>query len=156
MSLIKGENSYVSLEEAATYMADKVDVAEWDEATDILREKALITATRYLDEKEWRGVIIDKDQHLAFPRNCTYFEPKFGFEITETAVPRRILEATIELAYHLIYNDGLLDDEGRVENIHIGSIEMHNIQSPSKIPVTVRNLIKPLLKNSSRSWWRAN
>jgi hypothetical protein len=156
MALTKGTNSYVDLAEADIYFQDRLDVAAWDEAPEIEKEKALVTSTTYLNSLEWVGYIEDSLQALAFPRQGYYYDPKYGREVTlDGEIPDRIIIAQMELAYHFLNNDGLLDDTGKVVNLEVASIKLEEIQNAPKIPSFVRNLLKPLLLNS-RQWWRAN
>lgn len=159
MAVSKGTNSYVTVEEADLYFADRLDVAAWSSADAGQKGQALVTATSMLDEMSWAGSAISDSQPLAFPRVCDYFDPKAGkmLYLDGTSVPVRITHATLELAYHLLNNDGLLDNTGNIETIAVGPITLTNVKKPSRIPFTVRNGIKPLLINSgSNPWWRAN
>lgn len=159
MALIKGTNSYVTVEEANAYFADRIDVAAWSAGSSDQKSQALITATSMLDEIDWVGVAVSDSQALAFPRSGAYFDPRLGQDISlsENNVPNRILKATYELAYHLLNNDGLLDDTGSVKNLSIGSISLDLVRTANKFPQVVKNLIKPLRVNGgSNMWWRAN
>ena len=159
MALVKGTNSYVDLTDANTYFADRLDVAAWDAADDTSKEQSLVTATTMLDNMDWTGAAVSDTQTLAFPRYGVYFDPRLGMDVVfdEASVPERIEKATYELAYHLLNNDGLLDDTGSVEHLTVGSIVLQNVRSTSKIPSIVKGFIRPLLLNTgSRSWWRAN
>jgi hypothetical protein len=159
MALSKGTNSYVTVEEANAYFSDRLDVAAWSESNDPERSKALITATQVLDSLEWAGVAVSDSQSLAFPREGSYFDPRLGSDIslTSTKAVTRINTATFELAYHLLNNDGLLDQTGDVTDLQIGSIELSNVRRPSTLPMHVKTMIKPLLVNrGSNAWWRAN
>jgi hypothetical protein len=157
MALAKGINSYVTRLEADAYFADRLDVDAWTSASESQKEQALITATGTLDEKAWTGVAISDTQALAFPREGNYFDPKLGYETALDGVPARILKATCELAYHLLNNDGLLDDTGSVTSLSVGSISLNIKSTPGKFPPVVTAAINPLLKNGGRlSWWRAN
>jgi hypothetical protein len=157
MALVKDVNSYVTVEEADAYFADRLDVAAWMDATAIQKPQALITATSILDEESWLGVAIDEYQELAFPRNGHFDDPKFGYGYSMDPTPARITRAVFELAYHLLNNDGLLDDTGSVMNLSVGNINLSTLRSPGKLPAVVKKLISPLLVgNSSRGWWRAN
>jgi hypothetical protein len=159
MALVKGTNSYVDLTDANSYFTDRLDVAAWESANDTQKEQALVTATSMLDNLDWTGVAVSDDQTLAFPRSGTYFDPRLGTDVIldELTVPTRIDVGTCELAYHLLNNDGLLDDTGNVDTIELGSITLNSISSPRTIPYTVKAHIKPLLLNQgSRGWWRYN
>lgn len=160
MALTKGVNSFVALSEANEYLADRLDVAAWNEADDSQKSQAIVTATTMLDNLAWVGQAVSSSQSLAFPRKATYYDPKFAcwIELTEsTGIPKRIQNACCELAYHLINNDGMLDDTGAVADINISGITLKDIRNPNKLPTLVRQFISPLLANSgSRMWWRSN
>lgn len=158
MALQKGVNSYVTVDEADAYFADRLDVAAWAEASETQKPQALVTATKMLDDLDWTGYVVSESQPLAFPRTGEYFDPRTGMTTSLTSiVPLRIQSATMELAYHLLNNDGLLDDTGTVESINIAGISITNIRQANKLPGVVERLVKPLLINSgSNMWWRAN
>lgn len=158
MALIKGTNSYVSLVEAEAYFVDRLDIAAWTSANDTSKSQALVTATRSIDGLNWTGIAISDSQSLAFPRTGSYFEPRLGY-YTElpSDIPTRIANATCELAYHLLNNDGLLDDTGVVTDLQISTISLNIKSMPSKMPSIVLNLVKPILLNGgSNLWWMAN
>jgi len=158
MALVKGTNSYVSLEEALIYFLDRIDVDAWTAASDTQKSQALVTATSILDGIDWTGAAISETQALAFPRSGTYYDPKIGADVTlSTIVPARIVRAACELAYHLLNNDGLLDNSGSVSDIEVGSIKLKIKTTPSTLPSVVLNLIKPLqINGGARNWWRSN
>jgi len=158
MALAKGTNSYVTREEANTHFTDRLDVAAWTSAPDAQKDQALVTATKILDNLSWTGTAISDSQALAFPRSGTYYDPKLGHVATlPETVPTRITNATFELAYHLLNNDGLLDDTGSVTNLSVGQINLSIKTEASKIPSSVKAIINPLLaRGGSNSWWRAN
>lgn len=159
MALQVGTNAYISVAEAETYFADRLDVAAWTDARDDQKAQALVTATSVLDDKTWSGYAVSEEQSLAFPRVGTYFDPKLG-SISSLGSDRamtRIKRATCELAYHLLNNDGLLDNTGSIENLTVGSINLSKVKAAAEVPSVVSNLIKPLLLNKGAStWWRAN
>jgi hypothetical protein len=158
MALVKGTNSFVTRDEANTYFSDRIDISAWTSATDSQKDQSLVTATRMLNNMRWVGTAISEGQALAFPRTGTYYDPKLGYAATlPETVPDRINEATYELAYHLLNNDGLLDDTGSVENLSVGQINLTIKSEASRIPFVVKAIISPLLeRTSSRGWWRAN
>jgi hypothetical protein len=80
-----------------------------------------------------------------------------GINVEIVDVPLRILTACLQLAYHLLNNDGLLDDTGSAIDLSIGGISLSRIRNPGKIPSIVKRLIRPLLLNTAtNTWWRAN
>jgi len=155
MAATKGTNSYVSLADADAYFDNKLDVAAWTDASTTQKEQALVTATRTLDTLPWLGTVRDESQTLAFPREGSYVDPARGSIIYfGTTPPQRILDATCELAYHLLNNDGLLDDVGTVDAVSIGSISITNIKRARLLPTSVFYLVKPL-RTFGRQVWRA-
>ena len=158
MALTKGVNSYVTVEEADVYFTTRLDVAAWDNASSEHKAAALVTATSLLESKRWSGYAVSDSQSLCFPREGFYFDPRLGYEVeyNSAEVPARIITATQELAYHLLNNDGLLDDTGRVSDLQLGSVTLSKIQAPNVIPSAVTRLIQPLLDVSNNGWWRAN
>jgi len=158
MALKKGTNSHATVTEADTYFENRLDVAAWNAADDEAKEQALVTGTAVLENMDWTGVVVSESQSLAFPRIGSYFDPRIGSEISfGDDTPNRIIEATYELAYHFLNNDGLLDDTGSVNNLTVGSIVLHKIRDPNLIPSNVNRLVKPLRVNAGANlWWRAN
>lgn len=158
MALAKGTNSYVTLAEATTYFGDRLDAGAWDDADDARRSQALVTATEVLDGQSWTGTAVSDSQPLAFPRVGNYFDPRIGtYQSLPATVPDRVVKATYELAYHLLNNDGILDDTGQVIDLQVGTIQLTKVSKPNLIPAVVTRLIRPLLVNAgSNVWWRAN
>lgn len=158
MALVKGSNSYATVQEADIYFEDRLDVAAWTEADDEQKSKALVTATSYLDTLNWLGYVDDEAQKLRFPAVGTYFDPKFNRQMPLNPVPQRIIQATFELAYHFLNNDGLLDETGSVVDLQVSSIQLTRVVAPSKMPSFVKTIINPILQNSgnNKQWFRAN
>jgi hypothetical protein len=158
MALDKGVNCYVTRSEANAYFTDRLDIAAWTDATDPQKDQALVTATRKLDNLNWAGQAISESQALAFPRSGTYYDPKLGYMTSlPPSVPQRVIDATYELAYHLLNNDGLLDDTGSLTNLSVGQISLSLKKEASTFPAMVKALINPLLSSGgSTNWWRAN
>jgi hypothetical protein len=159
MALTKGTNSYATVDEADTYFENRLDVAAWIEATTSQKEQALITATATIDEQKWGGYAVSASQALAHPRALDYFDPKMGrtLSTSSTSVADRVINGTLELAYHLLNNDGLLDSTGQVTDITVGKISLTSIRTSSIFPKAVLLFIQPLLVNGGDSaWWRSN
>ena len=159
MALTKNTNSYVTVAEADAYFADRLDVDAWVTAPESQKAQALVTATTMLDSLNWTGIAVSDSQPLAFPRSGDYFDPRIGSDISlsSAAALQRLNSATFEFAYHLLNNDGLLDDTGSVESIDVGNISLKLVQTPNMMPSIVQRKIKPMLVNQgARTWWRAN
>jgi hypothetical protein len=63
-----GKNSYVTIDEATTYLSSMLDANEWTSADNETKEKALISATRNIDREKLNGKKYSDDQVLQFPR----------------------------------------------------------------------------------------
>jgi len=159
MALVKGTNSYRTVDDANETFSQRLDAAAWtQDATADQKAAALITSTMLIDLEEYIGYAVSESQDLAFPRVGAYYEPKLGTTVTLTeTTPWRIERACDELAYHLLNNDGLLDDVGGVKSISLAQIDLQGIRNPSKFPSIVKSLLKPLLvRGGSTAWWRSN
>jgi len=171
MALIKGTNSFVTLNEADSYFEDRMDASAWADAEDCLKEQALVTATLQLDEMPFGGQVVLNSQLLSFPRSGQFRDPSRGTreafssayvftadnDETEASLNRdiRLLRrATYELAYHLINNEGLMDKTGSFENIQVGSIKITEVVDASSFPTQIRKILTPLLSGGSTRYWR--
>jgi len=159
VAISKGVNSYATVDEAELYFEDRLDIAAWTEATAQQKAQSLVTATTLLDQMKWLGRVSDGDQALAFPRCGEYLDPRLGFTVSLDSQPatERVRKACMELAYHLLNNDGMLDDTGGLQSLEISGIKLTDIRQTQKVPGVVRGHISPmLLGGGSRQVWRAN
>lgn len=159
MAFTVGENSFVSLADAEAYFETRLDVAAWTEAAESQKLQALATATGTLNEMRWSGIAVSESQSLAFPRLGTYFDPRVGAHVSldGATARKRVDTATFELAYHLLNNDGLMDDTGSVTDLQVANIVLTKVVSADAVPAVAQRAIKPLLLNGgSNVWWRAN
>ena len=166
MALVVGTNSYVSLADAEAYALDRIDTDSWDTATPVDQARALVTATRLIDMKQYVGQMAVASQALAWPRvNATFMDPRFGGIVTipTTVIPERVKRAVIEQALHILSNENLLEFTAvDFERIKVGPIEIeasaeNHVSAPKESPL-VADLVRPLLARASTSqmWWRAN
>ena len=157
MALVKDVNALSTVEEASAYFSDRIDASVWNGASSARQAQALVTASSLLGDLEWIGSVISESQELAFPRSGSYFDPRVGGLVDLNPTPKRILRAYYELALHLLSNEGILDDTGTVDSLSITGVNLSKIRSPSRIPLPVKNLLKPVLVNAGiNAWWRAN
>lgn len=165
MALELNENSFVSIDDADVYFETRIDSKSWDDASDELKEDALVTATQIIDNHSWIGSAVSSSQALAWPRkNAIYYDDRMGQEIkfSESETPAAVKTAVYEQALHLLNNEDLL--AGTVQNfesISVGSIKItdsnNDVVRTSIKPSSVMKYIRPLLsRGSTNSWWRAN
>lgn len=107
-------NAYVSVAYADTYLADHNDPVPtgWSGVTELRQETAIKNATQWLDAVyglRWLGRRSEQVQRLDFPRR--HIRDKDNFLITSTTMPRRLLEACVELALRdITETNGLIPD----------------------------------------------
>ena len=161
MALVKDTNCYVDVSEADLYFEDRIDVDPWNEASPLVKARALVTATNMIEDIAWLGTITDSGQNLAFPREGSFYDPRIGDYVDfPDGYPERITRGNIELAYHLINNEGVLDTSMLPEDIKVEGIELKGLDAMDNLPTVVYNLFKPLRAKggavSGALWWRAN
>jgi len=152
---LSNANSYLSVADADTYHEEHSGSTDWSGAGTADKERALITATQYLDIKysgRWKGVKGSSTQALAWPRTGVYDAE--GYSVASDLVPPQIEDACAELALKILEGDILLDDidePGDIasESVKVGPIEDSTTYLGSKSQVKkyplVEGLIKPLL-----------
>ena len=124
-------NSYVTLTEANTYFETVPDSSTWTNKTDDQKNRALISATRWIDSFVYYGDRCDDGQALKFPRNNYQVD---GVELACSTIPINIKYAQYELARALA-NDyeamtGNVGTDGNIEEVKLGDIQVkYNIQS---------------------------
>jgi hypothetical protein len=67
-TLVVGTNTYISLADANTYFADRLNTDVWTAATDDQKNKALLMACKVIDDQRYQGQPFLYTQSLAFPR----------------------------------------------------------------------------------------
>ena len=147
-------NSYATVAEADTYLDDSVRGGDWTFLDEDSKRRALLTATRLLDRREWAGDVADEEQTLAFPRTGL---ADYG----STQFPSPIIEACIELAFELTQDSSIasgsqgdntkkLDAGGTsIEYFRPGGVK--GKASITRFPESIEEIISPLL-GSGRSF----
>ena len=118
-------NSYVTLAEANTYFETVPDSTTWDNKTDDQKNRALISATRWIDSLNFYGDRCDEDQALKWPRNNYHVD---DVELACTAIPKDIKYAQYELSRALANETdaitGNKGTDGTYEDVKIGDMEV--------------------------------
>ena len=91
-------NSYVTLAAANTYFETVPDSSTWTDKTDDQKNRALISATRWIDALNFYGDRCDDTQALKWPRDNYTVD---GIDLACTLIPDGIKNATYELARSL-------------------------------------------------------
>ena len=124
-------NSYVTLAEANTYFETVPDSSTWTDKTDDQKNRALIDATRWIDNLNFYGTRCDNGQALKFPRNNYQVD---DVELSCTTIPNNIKYAQYELARALA-NDtdaitGTTGKDGNFEEVALGDLRVkYNTES---------------------------
>lgn len=105
-------NSYDTRANADLYFTDRHGASDWTASTDTdLKDKCLMSATWRIDQERAKGQKSTTAQRLNWPRS--YVEDPDGFALDGTSIyldgatiPRRVKEATYELALVLFRTSG--------------------------------------------------
>ena len=139
-------NAYATVANGDTYHAGHLYGSTWQQQPDAQKEKALIFATRLLDENyRWNGTKATDAQALQWPRAGTL--DRGGYAIDSNEIPTDLKNATAELARLLLANDLTADpDTLGFREIQAGSLRMVVDKADSKdiIPKAVVRMLAPL------------
>lgn len=153
MVAVVGTNSYVDEAEADAYFADSINSAAWDASSSSTKNKALISATRYLDRQLWQGVKTVDTQDLEWPRTGAFCN---GVQVDPNTVPDRIKEAQMEMAQKLISSPTLsnnLNTGSNTKRAKAGSAEVEFFRATKGtiLPDVVQQLAGCFLKGFTTS-----
>lgn len=96
-------NSYALVADADTYFDERLHATAWTGATADDKARALIWATRMLDDLDWLGSAAATTQALRWPRTGVY--DRENDLISSSVIPDDIKEALYEQALQLIGSD---------------------------------------------------
>ena len=133
-------NSYVTLADANSYFETVPSSTTWDDKTDDAKNRALISATRWIDSLNFYGDRCDEDQALKWPRNNYHVD---RVELTCDTIPADIKYATYELALALSNDTDSIgcntSDTGLYENVKLRDLEV-KYNTASQAVGTVNNV----------------
>lgn len=148
-TIVVDANSYVTTAEATSYFLGRLNSDGYDNATDLVKEKALRTATLYLDSRvRWIGYVKDQvtPQKLAWPRvyDDTVDVPE-DILVLGSSIPQDLKNAQCELALYLINNDEP-SESNSLDSIKVGSlsIDFNEFEESKMIPDNVWSMISYL------------
>ncbi len=118
-------NSYVTLAAANTYFETVPDSSTWVNKTDDQKNRALISATRWIDALSFYGDRCTETQALKWPRDEYKVD---GLELSCSTIPGGIQIATFELARALA-NDpaaitGTTGTTGITDEVQLGELRV--------------------------------
>jgi hypothetical protein len=137
-------NSYVTEAEASTYFGGRLDVAEYTAATSVSVQKSLVMATTRLDAESYIGSTSTQTQALQWPRYGVPTIAGWSDEVV-TAIPKRIRDATCELALAILKDTSYLGDTGLegFKNVKVGPIDVtpREDRKANALPAIVARLL---------------
>ena len=142
-------NSYVTLAAANTYFETVPDSSTWTNKTDDQKNRALISATRWLDALSFYGDRCTTTQALKWPRENYTVD---GIDLACSLIPEGIKTATYELARALA-NDtdaitGSTGTTGLYDEVELGELRVkYNKSSQAVGLVTNAFDVYPWLQN---------
>jgi len=118
-------NSYVTLAEANTYFETVPNSSTWTDKTDDQKNRALISATRWIDALSFYGDRCTTTQALKWPRENYTVD---GIDLACSLIPEGIKTATYELARALA-NDtdaitGSTGTTGLYDQVELGELKV--------------------------------
>ena len=133
-------NSYVTLEDANTYFETVPDSSTWVDKTNDQRNRAIISATRWIDALSFYGNRCTETQALKWPREDYKVD---GIELACTLIPVGIEVATYELARALA-NDtdaitGTTGTTGLYDEVELGELKV-KYKDSSMTPGVINNV----------------
>jgi len=136
-------NSYATLDQANAYMNTCLYISDWDNATDTNKKRALISATRIIDEQmDWDGKIASDTQSLKVPRTQWYNQD--NVKIDDSSIPQFLVNATSEFAKWLLKSDRTAEpDTLGIKRIKADVLEMEvdRLDRPNVIPEYVAQML---------------
>ncbi len=124
---LSNANAYVAVADADSYFTDRANTT-WSAASNSAKEAALIKATDYVDARfgqRFRGVKLESDQSLYFPRDELYDNEGNEVEGIPTPFKNAVCEYAIRALSADLWNEPYRDPKGRivVERKQVGPIE---------------------------------
>lgn len=147
-------NSYIDVSTADTLADERLQTAEWTAAGTDDKERALIMATRRLEQLRYEGDKTDSSQALKWPRQDAVDEN--GDEYATDAIPALVQEQVFEVALWVLNQDADGTDpmaptglEG-FRSAKVGPMEVERDRSFSAgdLPDNVLRALRPVRKSS--------
>lgn len=148
-------NSYATVAEGNAYFDERVQASNWTGESDAdVKERALIMATRRVDQLSFEGAKSTDTQALKWPRINAFDES--GYEYDTDAVPTLVKHATFEIALKIL-NDNAdstdpLADSGleQFDRAKVGplDVEINHTRSSTALPDNVTRILRPVLRGS--------
>lgn len=147
-------NAYAAVADGDTYFDERLQASAWTGESDAaVKTRALIMATRRLDQETFVGYKNSTSQALEWPREDAY--DRDGEEYTTTAIPTVIKHAMFEIALAFLNsnadssdpmaNDGLERfDRARVGPMYV---DVNHAHRATDLPDHVRRMLSHVLES---------
>lgn len=136
-------NSYVTVDEADAYFAERIYADAWNDSLD--QSQALVTATQRLDQEGFMGERASETQALKWPRSGGYSD---GVLLADDAIPQKVKDAVCELALSLAGANIFEPSElSQFHSLSVGPVSLVMAeagQSSEALPVQVARLLRGL------------
>lgn len=121
-------NSYITLARGDAIAEETLGVVAWVAAatTDDLRNRALVMATRYMEQLQWIGTRTATTQSLAFPRTGLRCGEK---NYDDDEIPPEVEIGTFDLAEAILGNPAILQGPSTENNELIPGIRNSSLRS---------------------------
>ena len=136
-------NSYVSLEEANSYLEAHLQASVWALLDDEKKKASIVGATRLIDTAQFLGRRLHQSQSLAWPR--TYIYDFDGYQVS--GVPQKLKAAVCEYAiWNLTEEDRLAGrfEIDNMESVEIGPIKYKIGKDADSTPDIVEDLLEAI------------
>lgn len=145
-------NSYVTLAEATSFFEEAALSTAWDAASTDEKNRALISATRRLDQQDFRGAPVNPLTGTAESGTQALQWPRSGTGYLTTVIPEPIKRATLKLAYSLLADPSFLQESGleNFDRAKVGPLEVdiRHSQSAGDLPDDVARELEDLVLTS--------
>jgi hypothetical protein len=133
-------NSYVTLADANSYFETVPNSATWTDKTDDQKNRALISATRWIDSLNFYGDRCNADQALKWPRNNYDVD---NITLSCSVIPSQIKYATYELARALANDTDAItntesDPDELYQEVTLGDLKVR--YKDSKVDNPINNI----------------
>lgn len=150
-------NSYLSRADANSLADERLQTTNWDDATDPDKDRALIQATRRIDQEKFEGKKDTDGQALKWPRQDAFDDDKR--EIDSDIIPAIVEEATFEMALHLLNENADANDalgETGLEQFSRAKVGPMDVDiragfDGGELPAQVHRELRPVLKTPGNS-----
>lgn len=143
-------NSYATLAQAETYFLNRLNTDAWDDADPADQERALISATIWLDQFDYIGEIATDTQALKWPR---IDDDVFDIVWDDDEIPPKLKYAQFEFAL-MALTPGVIDTSdlgvtgGVISSLAVGPVTVRYDTSSSidltQVPLSVSRFLKGL------------